>query len=83
MPDTITKMHEKYGEVVRLGPNDLSFNSPSAVATIYKAGRHLPKTAFYDGFTAFNPNLFGTQDDQVSNRPLRLLVANTNLIERP
>jgi hypothetical protein len=68
MPETITKLHAQYGNVVRVGPNDLSFNSSSAVGAIYKAGRGLPKTAFYDGFTAFDPNLFGTQDEDVSYR---------------
>lgn len=58
-------MHEKYGDVVRVGPNDLSFNTGEAVSAIYKAGRSLPKTGFYDGFTAFNPNLFGTKDEEV------------------
>jgi len=66
MPETLRQMHEKYGDVVRVGPNDLSFNTPNAVSAIYKAGRSLPKTGFYDGFTTFNPNLFGTKDDEVS-----------------
>ncbi|KAJ3948563.1 uncharacterized protein N0V96_002820 [Colletotrichum fioriniae] len=42
----------------------LSFRQGSAVPRIYKAGRTLAKTAFYDGFTSFNPNLFGTRDDE-------------------
>ena len=67
IPETIAKLHAQYGDVVRVGPNDLSFNTSAAVGAIYKAGRSLPKTAFYDGFTAFNPNLFGTQDDVVSD----------------
>lgn len=65
MPETLRQLHDKYGEVVRVGPNDLSFNGGKASAQIYKAGRGLPKTKFYDGFTAFNPNLFGTQDEEV------------------
>lgn len=65
MPETLRQAHEKYGDVVRVGPNDLSFKSGEAVSTIYKAGRSLPKTGFYDGFTAFNPNLFGTKDEEV------------------
>jgi hypothetical protein len=66
MPESLRRMHEKYGDVVRVGPNDLSFNTGDAVSAIYKAGRNLPKTGFYDGFTTFNPNLFGTRDDEVS-----------------
>jgi hypothetical protein len=66
MPETLVQLHEKYGDVVRVGPNDLSFNSADSVHMIYKAGRSLPKSGFYDGFTTFNPNLFGTRDEDVS-----------------
>ncbi|KAK1675963.1 cytochrome P450 [Colletotrichum godetiae] len=52
LPDTLVALHEKYGDVVRVGPNMLSFRQGSA-------------TKFYDGFTSFNPNLFGTQDEEV------------------
>ncbi|KIW93408.1 uncharacterized protein Z519_06013 [Cladophialophora bantiana CBS 173.52] len=48
-----------------VGPNDLSFRTESATSLIYKGGRSLPETKFYDGFTAFNPNLFGTQDEYI------------------
>jgi len=65
LPDKLVSLHEQYGDVVRVGPNDLSFRTDSAYALIYKGGRSLPKTKFYDGFTAFNPNLFGTQDEDV------------------
>jgi hypothetical protein len=65
LPHTLVRLHEQYGDVVRVGPNDLSFRNPDAVNTIYKAGRQLQKTSFYDGFTTFNPNLFGTQDEEV------------------
>ncbi|KAI7761083.1 hypothetical protein LZL87_011488 [Fusarium oxysporum] len=65
LPHTLVRLHEQYGDVVRVGPNDLSFRNPDAVNTIYKAGRQLQKTGFYDGFTTFNPNLFGTQDEEI------------------
>ncbi|KAF5637703.1 benzoate 4-monooxygenase [Fusarium sp. NRRL 52700] len=65
LPHTLARLHEQYGDVVRVGPNDLSFRNPDAVNTIYKAGRQLQKTGFYDGFTTFNPNLFGTQDEEI------------------
>lgn len=32
---THIKLHEKYGDVVRLGPNTLSFSSPAALKAIY------------------------------------------------
>ncbi|KAK5056690.1 hypothetical protein LTR84_012222 [Exophiala bonariae] len=65
LPDNLIKVHQKYGSVVRVGPNDLSFNSAEAVTQIYKAGRDMPKTGFYEGFTTFNPNLFGTRDEDI------------------
>ncbi|KAF5572842.1 cytochrome P450 monooxygenase [Fusarium pseudoanthophilum] len=71
LPHTLVRLHEQYGDVVRVGPNDLSFRDPNAVNTIYKAGRQLQKTGFYDGFTAFNPNLFGTQDEEYQIHAIR------------
>ncbi|KAG4286424.1 hypothetical protein FPRO06_07684 [Fusarium proliferatum] len=65
LPHTLVRLHEQYGDVVQVGPNDLSFRNPDAVNTIYKAGRQLQKTGFYNGFTTFNPNLFGTQDEEI------------------
>lgn len=32
---TVDGLHRKYGPVVRLGPNELSFTSPAAVDTIH------------------------------------------------
>ena len=71
-PEMMQELHDRYGQIVRIGPNDLSFTSRDAVATIYKSGRSMPKSRFYDGFTAFKPNLFGTQDEEV--RLLRRLL---------
>ncbi|KAH6685925.1 cytochrome P450 [Plectosphaerella plurivora] len=65
LPDTLVRLHQKYGDVVRIGPNQISFQQGGAVPRIYKAGRVLAKTSFYDGFTSFNANLFGTQDEEV------------------
>jgi len=62
-PEMMQDLHDRYGQIVRIGPNDLSFTSKDAVAAIYKSGRSMPKSVFYDGFTAFKPNLFGTQDE--------------------
>ncbi|ESK87701.1 cytochrome p450 [Moniliophthora roreri MCA 2997] len=41
-------LHEQYGDVVRIGPNELSFLSPDALGPIM--GQHgLPKGQFWDG----------------------------------
>lgn len=38
-------MHEKYGDVVRMGPNVLSFQQPQAIKDIYGAGKHYKKVS--------------------------------------
>jgi hypothetical protein len=64
--EAVLDLHFRYGPVVRIGPKDLHFWDREAVPAIYKAGRSMPKTEFYDSFTTFNPNIFGTTDEKVS-----------------
>ena len=65
MPAQLSSLHERYGDIVRIGPNELSFNNESAVKEIYKAGRAMEKGPLYDGFTSFKPNVFGLRDEEV------------------
>ncbi|KAK1852707.1 cytochrome p450 [Colletotrichum chrysophilum] len=44
---THQKLHEKYGNVVRLGPNTLSFADPAALKTIYGLNKGFVKSDFY------------------------------------
>lgn len=39
-------LHKKYGEVVRLGPNTLSFSNPQALKTIYGLNKGFNKVSF-------------------------------------
>jgi cytochrome P450 len=56
---TVHKLHLRYGPVVRIGPNDVSFNSLSALRQIYGAGSGFERTAFYKMFDVYGrPNLF-------------------------
>jgi len=56
---SIHKLHLKHGPVVRVGPNEVSFNSLSALRTIYGAGSGWERTSFYRMFDAYGrPNLF-------------------------
>ncbi|KAF2808444.1 putative P450 monooxygenase [Mytilinidion resinicola] len=56
---TICQLHAKYGPVVRIGPNEVSFNSPSALRTIYGAGSGFQRTDYYRMFDAYGrQNLF-------------------------
>lgn len=66
--EKLLELHMQYGPVVRVGPNHLHLWEGEAIAPIYKGGRKMGKTDFYDAFTAFNPNLFGgTNEDVRSN----------------
>ncbi|KAJ5676604.1 uncharacterized protein N7477_002237 [Penicillium maclennaniae] len=40
-------LHKKYGDVVRLGPNTLSFSDPSALKSIYGLNKGFVKSDFY------------------------------------
>lgn len=55
----LNELHAKYGPAVRVGPNEVSFNSISALRTIYGAGSGFERTAFYRMFDAYGrQNLF-------------------------
>jgi Cytochrome P450 len=55
----VHQLHLKYGPVVRIGPNDVSFNSLSALRIIYGAGSGFERTSFYQMFDVYGrPNLF-------------------------
>jgi hypothetical protein len=52
-------LHEKYGPVVRIAPNEVSISSPEAARTVLSAGKHFYKTDFYAVFPPpENPDIF-------------------------
>ncbi|KAJ5836014.1 cytochrome P450, partial [Penicillium robsamsonii] len=52
-------LHEEYGPVVRVGPNEVTFNSLSALRSIYGAGSGFERTKFYHMFSAYGrQNMF-------------------------
>ncbi|KAK5046780.1 hypothetical protein LTR84_007133 [Exophiala bonariae] len=55
--------HQRYGPVVRIAPDELSFADPSTLKAIYGHGSRLPKTEFYTGgkFTEVD-NVFSMRD---------------------
>jgi len=66
-PYHLTRLHEKYGPVVRYGPDKLSITDEHAIPILYqKGGRMFPKTEFYDAYGAAHPNVFGMRDELVS-----------------
>ncbi|KAF2207353.1 hypothetical protein CERZMDRAFT_102447 [Cercospora zeae-maydis SCOH1-5] len=46
------RIHEKYGPIVRFGPNSLSFNSNTALKDIYGFKSNVRKAPFYEAFWA-------------------------------
>ncbi|KAG2416045.1 hypothetical protein HFD88_007237 [Aspergillus terreus] len=47
-PFKIKEAHERYGPVIRIGPNELRFASPTAMTKIYTQGKGAPlKAGFY------------------------------------
>ncbi|KAB8337257.1 hypothetical protein FH972_021559 [Carpinus fangiana] len=61
-------LHEKYGPIVRIAPNDLSVSDPEAIGVIYNAKKPFAKSGFYDSFVShINPNrrdLFTERNDK-------------------
>lgn len=57
---TIDALHRKYGKVVRVGPNELSFTGVDAMQKIYGAGTAFSKADyFYNIFMSYGSS-FGT-----------------------
>jgi hypothetical protein len=72
--DELLRLHGRLGPIIRIGPNNLHFWDAWAIAPLCKTGRSMGKTEFYDAFTAFNPNLFGTRNEAVSGFKKELLL---------
>ncbi|KAB5572301.1 cytochrome P450 [Coniochaeta sp. 2T2.1] len=76
----IRELHEKHGDVVRLGPDCLSFSSPEAMKAIYGLNNRLSKSEFYPVQMQISrgkilQSLFGTTDNDYHAR-LRRTVSN-------
>ena len=71
---TIHNLHKAYGPVVRVGPNQVSFNSLAALRTIFGAGSPFERTDFYRMFDAYGtPNLFTFASGQDHRERKKLL----------
>lgn len=69
------RIHEKYGPIVRFGPNSLSFNSNTALKEIYGFKSNVRKAKFYEAFWATKDS-FSTHsaiDKSVHARKRRVL----------
>jgi len=69
------RCHEKYGPVVRLGPNLLSFNTNSALKSIYGFKSNVRKADFYTAFPANKAtfNVHNVIDKTIHTRKRRVI----------
>ncbi|KAI1619855.1 putative cytochrome P450 [Exophiala viscosa] len=82
----IHRLHQKYGPVVRLAPNEVSFSTADAVKEIYMSGGSgYDKTEFYSLFTQFRTRtLFSTlprADHSYMKRYMADRYANTSVMK--
>lgn len=57
--DEHIRLHDKYGPIVRIQPNQLSFSSPEAARHVLSPGKGFHKTDFYWVFPPYgNPDIF-------------------------
>ncbi|KAL8948174.1 MAG: hypothetical protein Q9222_005615 [Ikaeria aurantiellina] len=75
----IAELHKRYGTVVRIGPNVLSFNDPSAIKDIYN--KAFVKSEFYSVAAGVNKGVavqtLFSQTDEVYHDKLRRSLANS------
>ena len=73
-------LHRKYGPVVRIAPNELSFASPQAARDILTAGKGFDKTDFYGVFPPpETPDIFTERREKVHAQKKRVASAPYNL----
>ncbi|KAI1344338.1 isotrichodermin C-15 hydroxylase [Xylariaceae sp. FL0016] len=67
------RMHQRYGNAVRYGPNSISFNSNTSLKDIYGFKSNVRKAAFYDAFAHPVHNTHNTRDKTMHARKRRVL----------
>ena len=68
-------MHEKYGNIIRIAPNELSFSDVATIKQIYAQGTPFMKSPFYSGLNDGRPNLFDGID-RAAHKERRKLLGN-------
>ncbi len=70
---TLHQVHEKYGKIIRIAPDELSFSDPAVIKEIYSQGTPLMKSPFYNGLNEGTPNLFDGIDRNAHKERRKLL----------
>ncbi|VUC35513.1 unnamed protein product [Clonostachys rosea] len=67
------RLHEKYGPIVRFGPNSITFKSNTALKDIYGFKSNVRKAEFYNAFAHPVANTHNTRDKAVHSRKRRVM----------
>lgn len=67
------RLHEKHGNVVRFGPNCISFNTNTSLKEIYGFRSNVIKAPFYDAFAHPTSNTHNTRSKELHARKRRVL----------
>jgi cytochrome P450 len=70
---TLHRLHDKYGTVIRIAPDELSFSDPVVIKEIYSQGTPFMKSPFYNGLNEGIPNLFDGIDREAHKQRRKLL----------
>ncbi|KAI0476857.1 cytochrome P450 [Xylaria cf. heliscus] len=87
--ETYISLHQKYGDLVRVGPNVISVGDPRALSSIYGITANFGKSDFYRVLQPMSkghivPGLFHTQDEKLHRlmkRPIASIYSMSNLVE--
>jgi cytochrome P450 len=69
----VHEAHKKYGPIVRVGPNSVSFNHVAGARDIYGHGSQVRKDAFYDVLSGTHRHLADVADRDEHSRKRRVL----------
>ncbi|KAJ5174237.1 Cytochrome P450 [Penicillium canariense] len=86
--ETHIHLHEKYGSLVRLGPNSVSVGDPREISKMYGIRSNFGKSDYYKALQPMSKGkiiqgLFNTQDDQLHRsmkKPIAGIYSMSNLV---
>ncbi|CAL5873526.1 uncharacterized protein PFLUO_LOCUS7806 [Penicillium psychrofluorescens] len=67
----IHRAHKQYGDIVRVGPNHVSFATTQAIKDIYGHGSPATKDTFYDSFNSTHLNVSDSRDRAIHSTKRR------------
>jgi hypothetical protein len=85
---TIHRLHQEYGSVVRVGPNEVSFNSLTALRQIYGAGSSFGRPgSFYRIFDVYGqPHMFtfySSSEHSARKKTMSQMYAKSTILKSP